>query len=244
MWNMWEISALQDNGLPVTCLGKIIYSCKNEYIVESKSLKLYFNSFNMTKMGETREDVITRLKYFVEKDLTTLLNTEVTLSLFDSEKSWLESPIDWSALRIEDKYNPECIEYKANPSLLKVDTSYREKNQIQRLYTTLLKSNCKITSQKDEGTLFVHYKGKHAIDCSSLLQYIVSFRDINEFHESTLETIYTTLNNYFKPEELMVAALYTRRGGISISPVRASSSNLLKELPLIDPKKWTQTIRQ
>lgn len=87
------------------------------------------------------------------------------------------------------------------------------------LYSDLLKSNCPVTSQPDWGSVFIHYKGKK-ISHTGLLLYILSFRDINEFHESCAERIFSDIKRICSPEILTVQARYTRRGGIDINPLR------------------------
>ena len=242
-WLLWEISGLMDNGLPFTALGKLVYACNNKYIVESKSLKLYFNSFNMTKLGKTKDIAMNELRKLAIKDLSNLLETSVDFELFDSESTKNVIPFT-NFNRIEDQFTPTCSIYKENKSILRKVPGNPGNGCRFTVYTTLLKSNCMITFQKDEGTLYIDYTASEStINILSLLEYIVSFRNVNEFHESTLETIFTRLNETYKPSRLMVAALYCRRGGIAITPIRALSK---KDLPenIINPCIWSQTIRQ
>jgi 7-cyano-7-deazaguanine reductase len=108
-----------------------------------------------------------------------------------------------------------------------------------------LRSNCRVTNQPDWGDVYVHIKGSKAVTPESLLQYIISMRKENHFHEEICECIYKRLWDLLQPEELLVACLYTRRGGIDINPVRASNYPLLGHAPIIDAYNFcTKTARQ
>ena len=132
--------------------------------------------------------------------------------------------------------------YSETPSLLTAIES--TVSTVQRFHSALLKSNCRVTSQPDWGDVYIHYKGKYAINPTSLLQYIVSFRDECHFHEEICETIYMRLFERFKPEELLVSCLYVRRGGIDINPTRASNYSLLDKSLINEMKYFTKTVRQ
>ena len=239
-WNAYEVSGLTDYGLPVTGIAKIVYPCSSKYIVESKSIKLYFNSFNMTSLGENAEEVRNVIALRAAKDLSKLLETEVQVKVFSND-AILTGVVDafreWghdfatckssTFITLEEEYPVEGVEfsiYSETPELLEVLDS--EVDEIF-YHSALLKSNCRVTSQPDWGDVYIYMKGSKTVDPISLLKYIVSFRDECHFHEEICETIYKRLYDLVKPEKLCVRCLYARRGGIDINPERASSAELL-----------------
>ena len=244
-WNAYECSFLLNNGAPVTGVVKCIYPCSSKYIVESKSIKLYFNSFNMTKMGENREDAIASFEEDASIDLSELLETKVTIKFQDGDfvNKNLDNPNnEWKIQEyqnvdlLEDQKDFVYTQYTEDPGLL--EAIRREKDLEQRFYSGLLKSNCRVTSQPDWGDVFIHIKSKNAIDAHSIKKYVVSYRDECHFHEEICECFYKRLKDAFDPSELLVMCLYARRGGIDINPVRASSQDLIEKYAsnLIDPE--------
>jgi 7-cyano-7-deazaguanine reductase len=244
-WNAYEVSALTDNGLPVTGIAKIVYPCNSKYIVESKSIKLYFNSFNMTNLGSDPIEVVNNIELKATEDLSKLLETEVQIKIaFNSEvvKCVFPGIFEWeheinatyeevqklSYSTLEDDYNIKDINfdvYEETPELLEVVDSVEPE---VRYHSALLKSNCRVTSQPDWGDVYIYMKhGSKTIDPVSMLKYIVSFRDECHFHEEICETIYKRITDVLEPEELCVRCLYARRGGIDINPERASEVALL-----------------
>jgi 7-cyano-7-deazaguanine reductase len=179
--------------------------------------------------------VLQQLEAVMENDLSKLLETEVrvcvklTKAIDDAmyypplfataDYPTLENNIDVTSIKSRG--------YKEDPSLL--GWTEGDSNKVQRFHSALLKSNCRVTSQPDWGDVYIHYKGPYQLNQTSLLQYIVSFRDECHFHEEICETIYKRLYDLVKPEELMVSCLYVRRGGIDINPIRANSQELLKQ---------------
>ena len=240
-WNAYEISALTVNGLPVVGVAKIVYPCSSKYIVESKSIKLYFNSFNMTRLGETTEEVLKNIGDIASQDLSKLLETKVEVkvhtnayvlsdtNMFTAKKEWMHGEdCTPSYITLEDEYpidETEFTVYAEDPSLLKeIEDAPSEEVYY---HSALLKSNCRVTSQPDWGDVYIYMKGKNTVDPISLLQYIVSFRDECHFHEEICEAIYKRLMDTINPEELAVHCLYARRGGIDINPERVSHERLL-----------------
>jgi 7-cyano-7-deazaguanine reductase len=244
-WNAYECSFLLNNGAPVTGVVKCIYPCSSKFIVESKSIKLYFNSYNMTKVADTKEKAIQSFEVSASKDLSELLETNVVVKFQDGVhvNKKLDNPNnEWN---IEDYHNVDLLEdekgfvytqYTEDPSLLEAVS--QEKDLEQRFYSGLLKSNCRVTSQPDWGDVFIHIKSKNAIDAHSIKKYVVSYRDECHFHEEICECFYKRLKDAFDPSELLVMCLYARRGGIDINPVRASSQDLIQKYAanLIDPE--------
>ena len=240
-WNAYEISALTNNGRPVVGIAKIVYTCESKYIVESKSIKLYFNSFNMTRLGWTSDEVLKNIGDIASVDLSQLLKTKVQVkvhsnayvlrdtSMFTAKEEWMHSEnCTPSYITLEDEYPVDDIKfsvYTETPELLEEI----EDAPCKKVYyhSALLKSNCRVTSQPDWGDVYIYMKGMNTVDPISLLQYIVSFRDECHFHEEICEAIYKRLMDTINPDELCVRCLYARRGGIDINPERASHEKLL-----------------
>lgn len=252
-WNGYEITGLTNNGLPVSFVGKFVYSSSSKYIVESKSTKLYFNSFSMTRLGNTVEAVKASIEQMAKKDLTELLETEVGVILYTNESmlahdltcdpkgewhtEWHTDPntVRSEYITLEDEYPIQDTvfdTYEESPELLEVldnDVS------ITRYHSALLRSRCRVTSQPDSGDVYISFTGRKTVDPISLLKYIVSFRDECHFHEEICEAIYKRLYDLLQPETLSVKCLYARRGGWDINPERVSHANL-KHYALSDPR--------
>lgn len=235
-WHAYECSFMINNGLPVNGVMKLVVPSTSEFIVESKSLKLYLFSFNMQRLGDSIKDAIKMFKQVVTTDLTNLLGVPVDLQFFTAKDWYAEhhvfDPLLANATDLSTYVDVEKVsfdKFNETPELLQEGES-----KDFFIYSDLLRSNCKITHQPDWGTLFIQYKGKTGVDLKSLAQYIVSFRGENHFHEEIVECCYARLWEKFTPKELMVSALYTRRGGIDICPARASAQKLLPQ-DLINP---------
>lgn len=234
-WHCYECSFLLDYGVPVAGVLKIVYPADSQYIVESKSLKLYLGSFNMMAMGAEAEEAIECFQERVERDLGKLLGTEVSTWFY--ERAPEEMPFDFEDYRIAEELTNIrklwATDYQESPDLLTEDTlpGVRE----LRVGSHLLKSNCKITNQPDWGSVFVRMRADRLPSLEGFLRYVISLRRENHFHEEICEMIYKRLWDLFSPRELAVCCLYTRRGGIDICPCRASSASYLPEfLPQAD----------
>ena len=230
LWNNWEISALTNNGLPVTGIAKITYNCNSKYIVESKSAKLYFNSFNMTKMGDDLLQVISNIENTAKQDLSEFLETDVSVVVRPANtfcRPWRDDEYHKSSILLDTIDSSITItSYNESPELL-THLGITQESKVQKFYSTLLRSNCRVTNQPDAGDVYIYIKTKYIINPHNLLRYIISFRGENHFHEEICEAIYTRLNTTFSPEELMVACYYVRRGSLDINPVRVSDEKLL-----------------
>ena len=233
VWNCYELSFLTNNGLPVSCILKLVYPADSKFLVESKSLKLYLNSFNMEFTGETMSEAIVNVTSIIKTDLTKLLETEVKVALFSKSCT---SVVPFAGL--QDKILTAMIpsdklaatgfhHFVETPSLLKSELT--ELRHSYEFTTDLLRSNCPVTHQPDWGDLFVKMETNHLIDLTSIVAYLISFRKENHFHEEVVEMIYSRFTEAFHPQKLMIAAMYTRRGGIDINPVRASEISLLDD---------------
>lgn len=226
VWNCYEVSFLTDKGLPISGVLKIVYPADSVFLVESKSLKLYLNSFNMEKLGNTFESAEKNILNLIQKDLQNLLETKVALSFFTKNKAEKEafSELDlmdlYDMIGEENLYKIEINSFKESPELLKSQLSGELHEYAFR--TNILRSNCRVTNQPDWGDLFVKMQTKHIVDLRSVFAYLVSFRKENHFHEEVVEMIYKRFDDFFMPNRLVVAAMYTRRGGIDINPIRAS----------------------
>lgn len=244
VWNAYEVSFMTLNNIPCNYVLKIKYPSTSPYIVESKSLKLYLNSFNMTPLKQTIKESVDFFLDTVKRDLSEKLETNVELELhskFTDEKSHMFE----GYVNIKDLIDVDsllCSNFTETPSLLKTDAS--NKNKTLMLNYSELRSNCRVTHQPDFGDAFILIKCEEGVDVASLFEYLVSFRKEYHFHEECVEMIYKRLLDRYHPEDLMVGALYTRRGGIDICPMRANKKELL-DAELLDIKKYTRrTIKQ
>lgn len=224
-WQVFEMSWLNSHGISQVAMARLAIPATSDYIVESKSLKLYFNSLNFTEFDNQQA-----VKATVEKDLSACLKTDVTLEIFEvniANSLPISAPqgdcID-NALDSSDK--KIAIVSNVNPSSLTVAHQGASDSQLQILHSHLLRSNCPVTNQPDWGTLEIQIDSQ-PIDCAGLLEYILSFRQHNGFHEQCVEQIFSDLTQVFAPKKLMVRAWYTRRGGIDINPCRVSDISLL-----------------
>ena len=248
VWNCYEVSFLTANGFPVSRMMKLIYPCESEYLVESKSLKLYLNSFNMERFGKMIQEAENSVIEIIQRDLSSLLETDVTVVLFSDRSEEQFAFADLKSNQLINFIAPETLEsmkfahFLETPDLLKGNLTDQIHEYAFR--TDLLRSNCRVTNQPDWGDLFVRISGNYEIDLSSVVEYLVSFRKENHFHEEVVEMIYKRFNDIFKPEKLMVAAMYTRRGGIDINPVRVSHSELIDEAFLSTTRRLGKTMRQ
>lgn len=224
-WNCWEFSTLLQNGCPFCGILNIRYPANSTYIVESKSLKLYLNSFNMEKMSTNDfSEAAFRVENLIEKDLGNLLGTDkVLVNFIPLDRQTCKNTVVSSYQNLEhiivmDKFSTD--NYQEQPNLLEGFKSSEASLNVYKWKTSLLKSNCRHTKQPDFGDIYIYYRGSYVINPASVLKYLISFRDECHFHEMIVECVYKRLFDKFEPENLMVHGLYTRRGGIDISPLR------------------------
>lgn len=250
VWNGYEVSALTNNGVPVCGVAKVIYPSDSKYIVESKSMKLYWNTFNMTKMGDTFDKVVKNLEETASKDLSKYLQTDVRVTVFPTSDTFSnDNPYtdkNYKRLENTDEIDAESYYvdvYSETASLLETK-HLNSTNKPYKVMSSLLKSNCRVTSQPDWGDVFISLEGTRHPSDKELLKYIISFRDECHFHEEICETIFTRLNNTFEPRSLMVACLYVRRGGWDINPIRTTHEYLIDEFFWDHKVPWIKTLRQ
>ncbi len=209
IWNHYEVSWLNLKGKPMIGIAQIVLPCESPNIIESKSMKLYFNSLNASKFESMKA-----LEAVIQKDLSAAAGAAVQVNL----KPLFDEPLcgRFSGESI-DELEVECDTYVVNPAFLTTSPTRVE----ETLCSDLLKSNCLVTLQPDWGSVQIHYKGPK-MEREGLLKYLVSFRDHNEFHEQCIERIFTDILHYCKPEELSVYGRYTRRSGLDINPYRST----------------------
>ena len=243
VWNAYEVSAITSKGQPVAGMLKIVCPSDSEFHVESKSIKLYLNSLNMTKIGDNAPDCISGIEARVKRDLDELLETETTVSFYasDFETEPLSFSDDYEELAdIVDLDLIDFTAFKSDAAQLEVS----EKSGQVKLRSNLLRSNCRVTNQPDWGDVFIFMQGSKLPTADSLAKYIVSHRTVSHFHEEICEMIFSHLTERFEPEQLMVACLYTRRGGIDINPIRATHSMLIPEFFTKPEYTIRKTLRQ
>ena len=224
-WNAYEFSTLTSNGFPISGWLKFTYLSNTPNIVESKSVKLYLNSYNMARLISSTDEIWI-IEDKLSADLSKAVGGEVNTFLRWGDIDTVK-PIASDFISLENYCNVSKMKfdnYNESPDILEVVPSI---GRYERWRSYSLRSNCRVTNQPDWGDVYVHIKGEKAVTPESLLKYIISMRKENHFHEEIAECIYKRLWDVLQPEELFVACLYTRRGGIDINPVRASDNHTL-----------------
>jgi 7-cyano-7-deazaguanine reductase len=245
VWNAYEVSAITLKGQPVAGMLKIVCPADSENHVESKSIKLYLNSFNMTRIGETAKECIAGIEARVTRDLSELLEAPITVTFFSSrdEAEILEFEGYTDLADAVDLDQIDFTAFKSDATQLAVEDSEDEPKEI-KLKSNLLRSNCRVTNQPDWGDIFIRIKGKKLPAADSLAKYIVSHRTVSHFHEEICEMVYKHLIDAYEPDQLMVACLYTRRGGIDINPIRATHSMYIPDFFTEPEYLINKTLRQ
>ena len=241
VWHAYEFSVMTENGLPITRLMKIRYSCESEFLVESKSLKLYLNSFNMSKFGRNIQDCLDICKRTVEKDLSEKLQTKVEINFLENDCKKVKIFNNFkNVINFVDEAKLKLNQFKEAPELLETEKT----SEKQSYYLTFdsLRSNCRVTHQPDFGDAFIYYNSAKHIKEDSLVKYLSSFRSEFHFHEECCEMIFKRLYDLLdENDELFVCALYTRRGGIDICPARWSKNcEVADVLDLINLEKFAR----
>lgn len=220
-WNGYELSWLNSKGKPQVAIMRCEVPVSSPNLVESKSFKLYLNSFNQSHF-----DTIALVTEALTKDLSQCAGEKVKVKLFKPADFTQMQITSFDALSI-DNLDIEVTDYHLEPSIL---TAGGE--QVEEVLTSdLLKSNCLITNQPDWGSVFIRYQGQQ-INHEGLLRYLISFRQHNEFHEQCVERIFCDIMAYCKPNKLSVYARYTRRGGLDINPFRSNFETIYPEVRL------------
>jgi len=215
IWTLYELSWLNEKGLPQVAVGDVTLPATSPNLVESKSFKLYLNSFNQTKFTHWAD-----VKAALIKDLSACAGEPVEVSIQPVQHYDQQPIVPMTGTCIDDQ-DIEITDYEFDASILKDATT--EDIVTESLVSNLLKSNCLITNQPDWGSVMIDYTGPK-INQETLLRYLVSFREHNEFHEQCVERIFTDIMQYCQPSTLTVYARYTRRGGLDINPYRSTST--------------------
>ncbi|QYJ76468.1 MULTISPECIES: NADPH-dependent 7-cyano-7-deazaguanine reductase QueF [Shewanella] len=218
LWTGYELSWLNAKGKPMVAILDVQLDVNSENLIESKSFKLYLNSFN-----QTRFDSVDDVSRTLEKDLAQCANGEVKVKVIEPKHFGLARIVELPGTCIDD-LDIEVDNYDFNPDYLENSTDDKQL-VAETLNSNLLKSNCLITSQPDWGSVMIRYQGPK-IDREKLLRYLISFRQHNEFHEQCVERIFTDLKHYCGCSKLTVFARYTRRGGLDINPFRSDFEHL------------------
>lgn len=222
-WTGFELSWLNDSGKPQVAILEVDFDAECPNIIESKSFKLYLNSFNQTIISKEV------LQYTLTRDLGEASGRPVIVRLYSPEHYDVHEPPEYSCL---DDLDVTCKDYDINSSLIKQRST---EFVSEKLKTHLFRSLCPVTAQPDWASVYIHYEGK-AIEHEGLLAYLVSYRKHQGFHEQCVESIYKDLMSVCSPKKLMVFARFMRRGGLDINPVRANFKT--------SPQKPYRTARQ
>ncbi|HXA47130.1 MAG TPA: NADPH-dependent 7-cyano-7-deazaguanine reductase QueF [Burkholderiaceae bacterium] len=213
IWNAYEISWLNMRGKPQVAIASITVPADSPNIVESKSFKLYLNSFNQTRLAGS--DALLEL---MRADLSAGFGAPVQIKLTTPDGFHSVKVGELSGILL-DRLDIEVGQYTPNPSILIAEQQQSPIEEV--LLSHLLKSNCLVTGQPDWGSVQIHYVGPQ-INQESLLRYLIGFREHNEFHEQCVERIFVDVMRQCKPQKLAVYARYTRRGGLDINPWRSN----------------------
>ena len=216
VWNAYELSWLDPLGKPVVALGRFVFAAGSPAMIESKSLKLYLNSLNQVRIADRRS-----MAAILSRDLAACAGAPVSVELRapgaharDGFGDFPGESLDLRPVAIDSfRYRPEHLQ-----------ANVQAPEETVSLHSCLLKSNCLVTGQPDWGSVLIRYRGR-PIDRDGLLRYIVSFREHNEFHEQCVERMFMDILSRCRPSALLVAARYTRRGGLDINPWRADPAS-------------------
>jgi 7-cyano-7-deazaguanine reductase len=219
LWTAYELSWLTPRGKPVVAIAHVTVPCETPNIVESKSFKLYLNSFTNTRFTSA-DEVQARIKADISEAVWrgAAQGGQVGVRLVAPDLFDREQVHELDGVNL-DRLDIECTHYMPEPDLL--TAAFDEQPVEEVLVSNLLKSNCLVTGQPDWGAVQIRYAGPQ-IDQGGLLRYLVSFRNHNEFHEQCVERIFMDIRRRCRPVKLAVYARYTRRGGLDINPFRTS----------------------
>jgi len=212
IWNAWELSWLDPDGKPLAATAEIRVPANSANIVESKSLKLYLNSFSMTNHVAESDVAET-----IEQDLSVCVDADVDVKIAHASALY-GANVGRPPGTCLDELRVKCDAYEIDSSVLQSDP---QEIVSEDLYSHLLRSLCPVTNQPDTGSLLVSYRGPR-IDREALLRYIVSYREHNDFHETCVERMFVDIMERCQPEQLTIYARYHRRGGIDINPFRSN----------------------
>jgi len=244
-WNCYEVSAITTKGQPVAGMLKIVCPSDSSHHVESKSIKLYLNSLNMTKIGDNAVECILEIESRVKADLDKLLETNTTVSFYTSEEDGKALSFEGyqDLAEVADLDQIDFTAFQSDASQLEVEAVTEVSKEV-KLRSNLLRSNCRVTNQPDWGDVFIRMKGKNIPAPASVAKYIVSHRTVSHFHEEICEMVFKHLMDAYQPDDLMVSCLYTRRGGLDINPIRATHSRFIPDFFTNTDYRIAKTLRQ
>jgi len=212
LWNAFELSWLNQKGKPQIALAEFQIPADSPNMIESKSFKLYLNSLNNARFEGANE-----VKEKITTDLSTAAGSKILTRINSTELVAKKGIQEMSGILL-DRLDIEIDPYlAADPALLEVNASFGPVEQC--FVSHLLKSNCPVTGQPDWASVQIRYQGRPILE-EGLLRYLIGFRQLGEFHEHCVETIFCDIKRQCKPEKLSVYARYTRRGGLDINPFR------------------------
>ena len=234
VWHCHEATFLLNNGLPMAGTLKIVCPAESEFMVESKSFKLYLNSFDMCKMGATIEEAITNYETQVQKDISAAIGAEVDVAFFESGEDRSEEGdptrgyLDlFTTIPTKKLESLEITDYSAEGKY-NIVLQDGEPGEEVTYFTNVLRSRCRHTKQKDTGAAYFHIITKEGtVDEVELLKLVISLREVNEFHEFCAEKLYTEIMVNPLVKDCCVMLLYSRRGSLDICPVRSSKHALI-----------------
>lgn len=235
VWHCHEATFLLNNGLPVAGTLKIICPADSEFMVESKSFKLYLNTFDMCKMGATMNEAIANYENQVKEDVSACIKANVEVAFFKSgdDKAKVADPtvgyLDlYKAIPEAELEKMEITDYNASGEYYLVSLDEEKSGEEASYFTNVLRSRCRHTKQKDTGAAYFTIKTKQGnVDKKGLLKLVISLREVNEFHEFCAEKLYTEIMSNSLVEECCVMLLYARRGSLDICPVRATKPSMI-----------------
>jgi len=234
VWHCHEATFLLNNGLPVAGTLKIVCPASSEFMVESKSFKLYLNSFDMCKMGSTFEEAIENYENQVILDISKCIGADVEVEFFSSgeDKIYERDPGEgyrdlYKTVSLAELQNLVITDYNSQESY-NIVTDNAPLGEVSKLFTNVLRSRCRHTKQKDTGAAYFKIITKRgSVYGKELLKLVISLREVNEFHEFCCEKLYLEIMKNPLVHECSVMLLYARRGSLDINPVRASSTMLI-----------------
>lgn len=214
LWNSYELSWLNARGKPVAATGEFSFPATSPGLIESKSLKLYLNSFSGTRYAS-----MDAVRSILQRDLTDASGAQAEVRIHDVATAEPGAPSHLPG-RCIDGLGVEISVYDLDPTLLS-DSTEGDDPVVEALHSNLFKSNCPVTGQPDWASILVRYRGTRIRE-APLLAYLVSYRNHAEFHEQCVERVFMDINEHCRPEALTVYARYTRRGGLDINPFRSN----------------------
>jgi 7-cyano-7-deazaguanine reductase len=222
IWNAWELSWLGRGDLPVVATAEIRVPADSPRLIESKSLKLYLNSFAMSQFGHPQAVAET-----IQQDLEACTGGPVDVSVAPVAATEANTVLRLPGYCL-DSLAVTCTAWEVDATLLRSDTAIEVQEE---WHSHLLRSLCPVTAQPDIGSIAIRYSGPR-IDPASLLQYIVSYREHSDFHEACIERMFVDILQCCKLEELSIHARYQRRGGIDINPFRSNFESHARNIRL------------